>query len=442
MAKYKTYTVKSGDSYAKIAGQIYGDQRWMSALAGANQDRMLHPGMEIRIPMFDTEKTPVITQARAETLATAPQFYQEPEAQRQAITDILARGAEMGWETGRGVVGAPQVLAGEPFGEVAPAALREPAKPETFQDIIEQYSPEHAVSPYVNLMEILSNIPGVEDFGAAFQAQYAQPEPTQYNIQDFLARERAYVPPTETEQWIQRMQPPPTIEEPTQTFREIAEAQREGLPYGGPMAPGGVQPPRLPEEEVPYAGPYLAQLAGGVEGVTTTERMRSDYDPTRIYGDITAGITAEGMTPEQVDLIATTEARLFQAGLYVFSEVNQDPQALPQNISHAGAMLIPPETLEREGYDFALGETDKFMMDLGYSWMGGFWTREPFGTTDYSTAIGGYTGDGQYTPDRYWQSYVTGRGTPSGRGAGGGFGSEYTGRVSGFGLVNWRVGFG
>ena len=48
MAKYK---VKPGDSWERIAGKYYGDQRQFLKLMQANPKiRGLHPGMEIKIP--------------------------------------------------------------------------------------------------------------------------------------------------------------------------------------------------------------------------------------------------------------------------------------------------------------------------------------------------------------------------------------------------------
>ena len=56
-----SYTVKAGDSYASIAGDQYGNQRWLQALSEANNNRALHPGMTISIPSFDTEQDPFVS---------------------------------------------------------------------------------------------------------------------------------------------------------------------------------------------------------------------------------------------------------------------------------------------------------------------------------------------------------------------------------------------
>jgi hypothetical protein len=52
MAKKKNkYTVKSGDSWARIAGRVYGDQRMFAALMRANRGILvLRPGMVIDLP--------------------------------------------------------------------------------------------------------------------------------------------------------------------------------------------------------------------------------------------------------------------------------------------------------------------------------------------------------------------------------------------------------
>jgi hypothetical protein len=48
MANY--YTVKNGDSWAKIAGDVYGDQRMFADLAAANGGANLRPGMQLVLP--------------------------------------------------------------------------------------------------------------------------------------------------------------------------------------------------------------------------------------------------------------------------------------------------------------------------------------------------------------------------------------------------------
>lgn len=58
------HTVKRGDSWASIAGQYYGTQRWLIELAqanGLNTSSVLQPGQVIDIPDFDLSQTPVIT---------------------------------------------------------------------------------------------------------------------------------------------------------------------------------------------------------------------------------------------------------------------------------------------------------------------------------------------------------------------------------------------
>lgn len=60
-----SYTVKAGDSWASIAGNVYGNQRWLVELAKLNGglNRMLHPGDVIDAPDFDMAQQPVITNA-------------------------------------------------------------------------------------------------------------------------------------------------------------------------------------------------------------------------------------------------------------------------------------------------------------------------------------------------------------------------------------------
>ncbi len=58
-----SYVVQPGESWASIAGKIYGNQRWLIELAKVNGgiNRILQPGQTIDAPDFDLSQTPVIT---------------------------------------------------------------------------------------------------------------------------------------------------------------------------------------------------------------------------------------------------------------------------------------------------------------------------------------------------------------------------------------------
>lgn len=83
----KAYTVRAGDSWEKIAGIMYGDQRMFGELMRANGQiagGKLHPGMTIYLP--DQRRNPLVTNAQA-ALVGIPQFagknaqlYQAPGA--------------------------------------------------------------------------------------------------------------------------------------------------------------------------------------------------------------------------------------------------------------------------------------------------------------------------------------------------------------------------
>ncbi|UOF79174.1 lysin motif [Caudoviricetes sp.] len=79
-----TYTVKPGDSWARIAGQAYGNQRWLVELAKANggTGRMLHPGETIDLPDFDTSINPTISQGDWNAITSANNFGGSRPAQR------------------------------------------------------------------------------------------------------------------------------------------------------------------------------------------------------------------------------------------------------------------------------------------------------------------------------------------------------------------------
>lgn len=70
-----TYTVKKGDSYASIAGDVYGNQRWMQGLAQANGGRPLTPGMVINLPNFDTAQSPLVTEEFMQSAADMQSVY-------------------------------------------------------------------------------------------------------------------------------------------------------------------------------------------------------------------------------------------------------------------------------------------------------------------------------------------------------------------------------
>jgi hypothetical protein len=58
-----TYVVKANDSFARIAGSAYGNQRWLEELANANGGlgRILHPGDVITLPDFDLTQNPFVS---------------------------------------------------------------------------------------------------------------------------------------------------------------------------------------------------------------------------------------------------------------------------------------------------------------------------------------------------------------------------------------------
>src|SRR3990167_1462869 len=57
-----TYTVKPGESYFSIAGDIYGNQRFFEQLQLYNPNiRNLRAGMQIRLPRFRTDVEPTVS---------------------------------------------------------------------------------------------------------------------------------------------------------------------------------------------------------------------------------------------------------------------------------------------------------------------------------------------------------------------------------------------
>lgn len=90
-----SYTVRPGESWASIAGTVFGDQRWFEELERANPGvDLLHPGMTINLP--DVSGEPVIT------VAPSAQGY------NPFSTGVAPGGRRAGRDTGRG--GAPLPL--------------------------------------------------------------------------------------------------------------------------------------------------------------------------------------------------------------------------------------------------------------------------------------------------------------------------------------------
>lgn len=56
--KGKYYTVKTGDSYASIAQELFGDQRYFNVIADLFGGQTIHAGMELKIPNVEQYKPP------------------------------------------------------------------------------------------------------------------------------------------------------------------------------------------------------------------------------------------------------------------------------------------------------------------------------------------------------------------------------------------------
>ena len=79
-----SYTVQPGDSWASIAGKVYGNQRWYEQLAAANAGvGMLTPGMTISTPNFDTDQDPLV-QYDPESLND---LANDPDSDRLAVAE-------------------------------------------------------------------------------------------------------------------------------------------------------------------------------------------------------------------------------------------------------------------------------------------------------------------------------------------------------------------
>lgn len=105
--KGNSYTVQAGDSWAKIAGKLYGNQRMFKELMAANpQLKYLRPGQSINLAMPKRNEDIVISNAAATAMGMATSnevadFYgQNANAQKYGMTNMLRDAAAgTGWNT-------------------------------------------------------------------------------------------------------------------------------------------------------------------------------------------------------------------------------------------------------------------------------------------------------------------------------------------------------
>jgi len=387
MAKYQTYTVKKGDSYFRIAGELFGDQRFGSALAGANYDKMLHPGMEIRIPRFDTDITPTITQKRMETLASAPQFT----PREGDLAKVLAQGAEMGWTTGEGVVG--------PMPDATDIEAPTPA------EYLQQFGEGQASFLSTQLAMGLGTpqFPGLGTGG---------------------------------------MQPGTTADVPGVTPLEVFAPTRVGQGYALDLGTTGELPPTAQQTMMPGQLGFQEwqQRERAVTPTDTRPHSQVEYfDP--ITGEPMGPYTppptpaldtavkqrarATGDFGKAVDIDMLNMARQFYQGLRVFNET-LDRTAMP--------LYMNDEAVDRY-LGHAIEDREAYMSDLGYRNIGGIWMRYDPMDDVLATAGGGgyYPSSGGYSPSRGGGNYVSRGGRTLGYG-----GTSNVSRQ----MINWRIGFG
>jgi hypothetical protein len=354
----------------------------MSALAGANQDRMLHSGMVIRVPMFDTEKTPRISQARMETLATSPKFYGEQEAREGALAKVMEYGAGLGLQTG---VGIAKGYTG-----------RIPGVSDIQAPTPEEYLEQVGVPP--------TEFPGLGTGGLTPGTTADVPEVTPL----------AEFDPTDPFQGVALdLGPAGELPSPGQQYDPLVEAYRIRS-----IAEGRAEPTSLRDQ-------VRAGLRDPTTLAPTTERQPGVVAETtpsaELYGQTAAQRTQVKGGPQRVSMEALNITRQFAQGLRVYNETD-DRTAMPLYLNDwAVSRYIGVE-------DHAA-----YLEDLGYRNIGGgIWMRyDPI--TQVTQPSGYYPSSGSYAPSLGGRNYVSRSGRTMGRG-----GMSNVSRQ----LINWRIGFG
>jgi hypothetical protein len=377
-----SYTVKSGDSWARIAGDHYGNQRWLIELAQANgrsiQD-ILHPGDVIDLPDFDLSQTPVITQ---EQWAGVPTGFSGGQAQ-------------MGNSGGGPSVpsfGPPAIPS---FGGAGtPPAGATPGKA-TYSNGKGAVGKPPIYNPYT--------ASGVVP-GSAMAAQLKTPA-------------KGKVDP----------------------FSGIPAAARQtGGTASGGTAGRTLNPQRMTQGTTPARPPVPASAArlsglpaatgqGGAAGRTPTQ-------PSAIHTGATWGQTpalnSASPSPDGPPTAASDMSNIAWAARYTGLSIYEygktgNRNQLPNRISARVAAELP-----FSGAGF--GSTEEFMMALGYRLdVDGNWTRyDPKVVSNYRPQ----------TTGRYYAP----TGGDGGGGGGGGYGGSSRGPAYGYGadgagLVNWRI---
>lgn len=103
-----SYTVQAGDSWAKIAGKLYNNQRMFKELMAANpQLKYLRPGQKINLALPKRNEDIFISNDAAQAMGMATSgevadFYsQNADAQKYGMTNILRANQQAAWNTGQ-----------------------------------------------------------------------------------------------------------------------------------------------------------------------------------------------------------------------------------------------------------------------------------------------------------------------------------------------------
>ncbi len=260
------YTVKPGDSWAKIAGKVYGDQRMFQEIMKANPNiRVLQPGMKLRLPSKVAK--PVVTidprsvpTGRETGLAGAPAGQPVSQVAAKATKPVVSE-----------VTGTPSPTIGET------AFLRSQTSPVTgtrLPAIGERaLLGRSATGPYVGYVPFTAS--SVE---RAMQLVPTQAEKWQRAVPRTLPQVEKFAPATSP---AAPAAPTPTGRQPYPMFRGGAErAEREFARTTGALAPKA-EPPITPHQVDVWAARYT-----GMAIEEAVKQKRFDLLPYAISDEV------------------------------------------------------------------------------------------------------------------------------------------------------------
>ena len=396
------YTVKSGDSWARIAGIVYNDQRRLIDLANANggTGRVLHPGEVIELPDLDLSTPAQISQGDWNDITGANNF-----------------GGGGGGYSGR----PPTPQIGSPTQPRPTATTTAPPTP-----IVRPFT---SVGSQRRQDELPATRTGNRPVGVGgtrqgnINAQRQQALASNQRGANLNAMALAYGRQPGQRQTSTSVTPTTTTT-PTTAANNHA-ALRQAVPYL-------FGPPRVERNQLQNALPYLFPVGQGQGQANrnTAWNPANNRANTRVQtvpqtATVSYGTEGSPLTQAQFNRGAQYTGEAFQ---HYITSPEHDRKKLPRFMTTDLARVMPFP--KRAGVT-----TEDWLRGMGYEeFRPGVWRiMEP--VSKYATGgRGRYSGGGGGT-------YTEGGGGGGRRGGGGGGGGYYN-QARSLGLTNWRIGIG